>query len=102
MQCLAGEVQQKAAQRFWKGAGDGGDASEIDRVSDNRMAAGAEVDSDLVGAAGIKATLEQGDGGMPGAYGVVVGESRPTAAVGANSHALTVAGVAADGGLNCA
>ena len=58
VQGLAGEIEQPAAQRFGEGAGDGGDAPEIERVTDDGMAAGTEVDADLVGAAGGESALE--------------------------------------------
>jgi hypothetical protein len=52
VQSLAREVQCQAPGGLRQEGGGGGAAAQIDRVADERMADGGEVDADLVGAAG--------------------------------------------------
>ena len=95
MQRLAREIQQLRAHRRRQALGDGGNAPQIDRVADHGMGCIREMDADLMRPSGGELHVEERYGQPPDLQRGVMGE-RAASAVGADRHALAVAGVAPD------
>src|ERR1700722_17783954 len=89
VQRLAWKVQESVAGRLGQCAGDSRGTAEIERVADHRVAVVGEMHTDLVGAAGGEAALDESDRVLPGAQGTVVSEEGPDVER-ENGHALWV------------